>query len=136
VKKKPAVKILTPVEIVDEFVRLSAETSLLDPKFARLAVLEKLILAFPEVVTAAKDATVMVEGNAGAVSVSACRKQRAITDMPGLIKKLSQPVFLSRATITLGNVDALIPDEKERAKFVTETQDGKRTVKPLEKAAA
>ena len=94
----------------------------------RLGDLDDQILAWhPRLAKSAK-ATAREEGNTYILEIRARENQRKVTRIPALARFLGAKFveFVERCQVTLKALEATIPDEKTRKRFIVEARTGSR----------
>jgi len=75
----------------------------------------------------------MVEGDEFTIIIKAAEWKREILDMFKLVRRVGREAFLTACSFPLGVLDKLIPDEAERAKYVSREQTGPRKLEVVKK---
>lgn len=75
----------------------------------------------------------MVEGEEFTIIIKAAEWKREILDMFKLVRRVGREAFLTACSFPLGVLDKLIPDEAERAKYVSREQTGPRKLEVVKK---
>lgn len=75
----------------------------------------------------------MVEGDEFTIIIKAAEWKREILDMFKLVRRVGREAFLTACSFPLGVLDKLIPDEAERAKYVSREQTGPRKMEVVKK---
>lgn len=75
----------------------------------------------------------MVEGDEFTIIIKAAEWKREILDMYKLVRRVGREAFLAACSFPLSVLDKLIPDEAERAKYVSREQTGPRKMEVVKK---
>lgn len=75
----------------------------------------------------------MVEGDEFTIIIKAAEWKREILDMFKVVRRVGREAFLTACSFPLGVLDKLIPDEAERAKYVSREQNGPRKMEVVKK---
>ena len=78
----------------------------------------------------------LLEGDEFSIIIKAAKWERTILDMAKLVRRVGRAAFLAACKFPLGVLDELIPDETERAKFVSRERTGARELEPVKKVHA
>lgn len=78
----------------------------------------------------------LVEGDEFTIIIKAAEWKREILDMFKLVRRVGREAFLTACSFPLGVLDKLIPDESERAKYVSREQTGPRKLEVVKKINA
>lgn len=75
----------------------------------------------------------LLEGDEFTIIIKAAEWKREILDMFKLVRRVGREAFLTACSFPLGVLDKLIPDEAERAKYVSREQTGPRKLEVVKK---
>lgn len=75
----------------------------------------------------------LLEGDEYSIIIKAAEWKREILDMFKLVRRVGREAFLTACSFPLGVLDKLIPDEAERAKYVSREQTGPRKLEVVKK---
>lgn len=75
----------------------------------------------------------LVEGDEYTIIIKAAEWKREILDIAKVIRRVGRDAFIAACTFPLKALDALIPDEAERAKYVNREQTGPRKFEVVKK---
>lgn len=75
----------------------------------------------------------LLEGDEFSIIIKAAEWKREILDIAKVIRRVGRDAFIAACTFPLKALDALIPDEGERAKYVSREQTGPRKLEVVKK---
>lgn len=78
----------------------------------------------------------LVEGDEYSIVIKAAEWKREILDIAKVLRRVGRDAFIAACTFPLKALDALIPDEAERTKFVSREQTGPRKLEVVKKLHA
>ena len=99
---------------------------------AHLAILKGQVMAMLPADHPAGEAF-LVEGDEYSIIIKAAEWKREILDIAKVLRRVGRDAFLAACTFPLKALDALIPDEAERAKYVSREQTGPRKLEVVKK---
>lgn len=99
---------------------------------AHLAILKAQVMAQLPADHPAGEAY-LLEGDEYSIVIKAAEWKREILDLAKVIRRVGRDAFIAACTFPLKALDALIPDEGERAKYVSREQTGPRKLEVVKK---
>lgn len=118
--------------IVDEYGELCRELDAFKPKIDRKEALGREIRGWYD--SASPHVAYIETGSNFEVQISPRSNERKVTSWSKVFKILGKVEFLKWATITLKDLDPLIPPHLKH-EVIREEQTGRRTLKPVAKAS-
>lgn len=102
---------------------------------AHLAILKAQVMAMLPADHPAGEAF-LVEGDKFSIIIKAAQWKREILYMAKLMRRIGRVAFLAACKFPLGVLDKLIPNEAERANYVSREQTGPREIEVVKKLHA